>query len=287
MSRQICCYGRVKRAGAFIALFVMTSCLAARATVYVVRLPQSYELCGAYVGSSCSGIVDLAVAQKGSTFQGFATQVTAVPLHAPGEGFIANEISVIQSNGHCSNVYQEPSGCWVEVGLIANFYQDSAETHVFWSYNVPDGYGFYDLGALKTQELNHKVFLMIRPRYLEANAFDVEVETCADVSNDACAQRWMIAQSTNNSMLANVISMGIELVGESGASAPKASFTGNVLLDPNAPFGGTYLTSAGVVVFVPAQVTTSVGSQNPVAAGWAAIPSSSNFGGSFFTACCN
>jgi hypothetical protein len=119
---------------------------------------------------------------------------------------------------------------------------------------------------------------MVRPTANKANSFDVYIELCAD---GGCSSRtWLpLAQSTNNSMVPNTILMGMEVSGSVGVSAQKANFTETIYLDPAAPFGGRFLTSEDVQVVPP-------GPNNPITSGWDPWPSASNFGGSFFTTCC-
>lgn len=252
------CGRLVKLAGALIALAVPTLFMGG---------------CGGYNcpkdHTHCYGTVTFDATQNGTN--GFATQVTAVPLHS-GNGELNNEVWVVQyNNPSCGNYSQR---CWIEVGLSAGAYGlPSNETHVFWADNRPNhGFYFHDQGALQAQEFNQAVFLLIRPHFLEASAFDVDALTCADVSSNAtCAQRWIIGKSTNNAMVASRIVMGMELSGTNGASAANANFAGSVVLNPNA----SYLSSDGIITM-----------NAPVNAGWMAPPSTSNSGGLFFTSCC-
>lgn len=269
----------MKCGGGLIAVFVIATYLYVRpahlsSSAQARQATYSCDFLAVPLGV-CYGVVQLPAAQSGSSFKGFATKLTAVQLNGGDDGWINNELWVVQSSSACAQ-----SSCWIEVGLTADpFGLDSRAVHVFWAANSPNGWVFHDLGALKIQELNQKVFLMIRPHYLVANAFDVDVETCADGSSNGCDQRWLISTSTKNSMVGNQVFMGMELFGDSGASAPEASFTETVFLDPSAPFGGTYLTSAGSVISSPNLYP-------PIQAGWTTTPASSNFGGSFFTSCC-
>jgi hypothetical protein len=257
---------RVVFAGACIVVAVTTLCLCGIGAGYS---------CGSADGGHCYGTTTFPIAQIGvSGFWGFATQLTSVPLHS-GNGELNNEIWVVQSKNTACGLGNR---CWIEIGVTAGAYGlPSNETHIFWADNRPHGgFNFHDQGALKPQELNHQVFVMIRPRSSELNAFDVDAQTCADVSsNGSTCQRWIIAKSTKNSMVASEAFMGMELSGSGGASAGNANFTETVFLDPSAPFGGRYTASAGIS-------TLNV----PVNAGWTATPSSSNFGGTFFTGCC-
>jgi hypothetical protein len=267
--QSACC---VRRCGRFVKLVGLLG---------IVGVPMFFlggcnYSCGNGV-AHCYGTVTFGVPEiAASGFQGFATGVTAVPLKG-GNGELNNEIWAVQyQNPSCGSDLRDE--CWIEVGLSAGAYGlPSNETHIFWADNRPNGaFHFHDQGALQAQELNHEVFLLIKPHLFATNTFDVDAQTCADVTDTAtCDYRWIIGKSTNNAISVGRLVMGMELSGKNGASAPNANFTGTVVLDPNAPFGGRYLTSFGTMV-----------QDAPVNAGWTATPSSSGFGGIFSTSCC-
>lgn len=237
--------------------------------------------CGNSTGSHCYGIVTLPAALNGEpSFRGFVTTVNAVSQNS-GNGELNNEIWVVQTSNSACGSLGTGNQCWIEVGLSAGANAGgcslpSNETHIFWADNRPNqGFFCHDQGALQAQEFNQPVFLAIAIRPTEANSYDVEALTCTSTSGSGtCARRSIVGKSSNNTMAADVIEMGMELAGSSGASAPMTQFTGSIAPNPNVIFGWTYITVDG-----------SVSTNAPVKAGWTSKPST-NPGGSFFTSCC-
>jgi hypothetical protein len=236
--------------------------------------------CGNSTGSHCYGIATLPAALNGEpNFRGFVTAVDAVPLNS-GNGEINNEIWVVQQgNPACGSIAN--SQCWIEVGLSAGADAGgcslpSNETHIFWADNRPNqGFFCHDQGALQPQEFNQPVFLAIAIRPPEPNSYDVEALTCTSTSGSgSCPRRAIIGKSSNNAMAANLVEMGMELAGNSGASAPVTHFNGSIAPNPNVIFGWTYVNVDGSVI-----------TNTPVKGGWSLTPST-NPGGSFFTSCC-
>jgi hypothetical protein len=225
----------------------------------------------------CYGLTVLPAAQNGEPgFRGFVTTVNAVALNS-GDGEINDEIWVVDKNSAgCGGQ------CWIEVGLSAGANTGgcslpSNETHVFWADNRPNqGFFCHDQGALQAQEFNQPVFLAIAVRPTDPNSFDVEALTCTSTTgNGTCQRRAIIGTSTNNTMAATAIEMGMELAGTNGASAPATNFTGSLTPNPNVSFGWTFLKLDGNIL------------QNaPVKGAWTTTPSTSNSGGSFQTSCC-
>jgi hypothetical protein len=243
--------------------------------------PGSTYSCGE-LGSAighCYGIVRLNVMDFGSgpMFRSFFTNVNAVPLNG-GNSEISDEFWVIQPSAtNCGN---QPSACWIEVGLSAGGTPNN-ETHVFWADNRPNqGVFYHDMGALQPQEFNQPVMLWIAIRPRDPNSYDVDAGTCETVTGPVgCQGRRLIGRSTNNTMMADVIEMGLELAGTSGASAQATNFFRTIVPYPNSPVYFKYLDVDGRV-----QVNA------PVTAGWVITPTSNppsrNIGGLFFTSCC-
>jgi hypothetical protein len=227
----------------------------------------------------CYGIVRFNVIDfgNGPMFRSFVTNVNAVPLNA-GNADISDEFWVIQQGAtNCGN---QPNDCWIELGLLASNITNN-ETHVFWADNRPNqGFFYHDMGALQPQEFNQPVLLLIAIRPQDPNSYDVDALTCQTVTGPVgCQGRRLIGQSINNTMVANVIEMGLELAGSNGASAQATNFFRTIVPYPNSPGNFKYLDVDGRV-----QVDA------PVTAGWVSTPTSTppsrNIGGSFFTSCC-
>jgi hypothetical protein len=187
--------------------------------------------CGNGSGSHCYGIVTLPAALNGEpNFRGFVTTVNAVSLNS-GNGETNDEIWVVQQNNNACGNLGTGNQCWIEVGLSAGANSGgcslpSNETHIFWADNRPNqGFFCHDQGALQSQEFNQPVFLAIAIRPDEPNSYDVEALTCTSVSgNGSCPRRAIIGKSSNNTMAADVIEMGMEVAGSSGATAPNTNF---------------------------------------------------------------
>jgi hypothetical protein len=235
--------------------------------------------CGGPNGGHCYGTVSWGTADLGiPQFTNFGTVVTAVQLNG-GNLVINDEMWVVQGPQACN------SQCWVELGLtsvgaVSGGCSTTSDTRFFWAENTPNQtYLCHDLGPVQPQEFNNPTLLVINRRFDIPNTFDVTAETCTtiDGSPGGCTPRRVLTgESVNNPMTANTITLGMELGGTSGASAPRAIFTQNFWL---APFG------RGVVfdfVSTPGNIQVNV----PVAAGWATMPSTQTEGGAFFTSCC-
>jgi hypothetical protein len=84
----------------------------------------------------------------------------------------------------------------------------------------------------------------------------------------------MFANSTGNPMQPNIATIGTELGGSSGASAPPATFTEN--WHPDHFFAGAWVTVTG-----SPQVQTP-----PLQGSWTVNPSVQTEGGTWTTSCC-
>jgi len=176
-------------------------------------------------GQHCYGYVEFNIVDLGNgpNFKAFITNVYARALLG-GDGEINDEFWV---NQYPTTTCGDWGICWIEVGLSAGGNGHGCtlpnnETHIFWADNRPNlGFFCHDMGALQPQELNQPVFLSIAIRPLEPNSYDVEALTCQTVSGQVgCQGRSLVGLSSNNTIAANHIHMGMELAGSTGANAP-------------------------------------------------------------------
>jgi hypothetical protein len=244
---------------------------------------RTYSCIGGDPGSRhCYGIVRFNVTDLGNgpSFRAFITTVNAVALRG-GDGEINDEFWVKQIPAANCGGPNLPAVCWIEVGLSAGANYIGCrvpqnETHLFWADNRPNrGFFCHDMGAVQPQEFGQPVLLAIAIRPSEPNAYDVEALTCESSHGPVgCQGRQFVGISSDNTMAANVIDMGMELAGRTGASAPGTNFFQTLVPDSSSVFGFKFLDVDGRLIL-----------NEPISAEWESRPTSGN-GGSFRTSCC-
>ncbi len=230
--------------------------------------------CGTPSGGHCYGTVSWGKGDLGETdLRAFLTNVTPVELNK-GNLVINNELWLTQEpTSNCAG-----GSCWTEVGVTSGACASGSDTRYFWAENVVTAVGpsylCRDLGAVDPQEFGQPTMLLIARE--SASVFDVMVETCTRYGSGpppTCARRVLSAQSGLNLMQPNVATIGMEVGGSSGASAPQATFTGNWHSDPF--FAGAWVNSPG-----------SQRVETPVKASWTVNPTVQTEGGTWVTSCC-
>jgi hypothetical protein len=149
--------------------------------------------------------------------QGEKTDILAEPINCGCDGFLNAELWVQASSGCAPN-------CWVEAGLKNETGYGS--TFSFWADQRPGGgyHNHYNNGITQG-DIGHSITFFIYKtgtnqwRVTKAHA---GVNGCTS----QCSADWT-QYSTNNSMVANYITLGDELAGSSGASSPDIHFTWN------------------------------------------------------------
>ena len=230
--------------------------------------------CGGPSGGHCYGTASWGRGNLGETdLRAFLTNVTPVELNK-GNLVINNELWLVQDDSPvCTG-----GKCWTEVGVTSGACSESSDTRYFWAENVitavTSSYLCRDLGPVQPQEFGQPTMLLIARE--SASVFDVLVETCTTFGSGpqpSCPRRVLSAQSALNPMQPNVATIGMEMGGSSGASAPQATFTGNWHSSPS--FAGAWVTNPG-----------SPNVQAPVKASWTVNPSVATEGGTWVTSCC-
>jgi len=228
--------------------------------------------CGGASGGHCYATVAWGKGDLQETdFRGFITVLTPVQLNK-GDLLINDELWLTQENTSvCGG-----GSCWTEVGVTSGACSKSSDTRFFWADNTPAGFLCRDLGPVQPQEFGQPAVLAITKIRDHEDVFEVDVWPCSRIDgvNVPCPRRPMTHASFGNPMQPNVATIGMELAGTSGASAPAATFTEN--WHPDHFFAGAWVTIIG-----------SPQVQNPPVQGsWTVNPSVPTEGGTWTTSCC-
>ncbi len=185
-----------------------------------------------------------------------------------GDGFVENEIWLVQTNSPpCADV-NPIDFCWAEVGMTASSGQFPG-THFFWADNTPtSGYTFHDLGVVPPSDQDPKNPDLFAITYDGSGVWQVAIVGLASGSA-------LIFAYSYDAMIPNRAEMGQELEGTSGASAGSADFSALAYED-------------GFVLHVGAPwitVLPGIESDNPPLFMWIQPPGASG-DGAFQTTCC-
>ncbi len=138
------------------------------------------------------------------------------------DGFIDNEMWLIQHNNSGCSVPGGGNDCWVEAGYIN--LDGQGYVTFFWADARPNGgFYFHNINAAYVGDFGNKVIF----RITRVSSNEFEVDKANDGCTSQCSASWTY-YSTNNTMAPNAIHIGQELAGSSGgASAPNGHFTDN------------------------------------------------------------
>ncbi len=239
----------------------------------------SLALCGcnSYTCSSphCYGIVEF----SSPGIEGFGMFVDVGHMLNTGDGFVDNEIWIVDRGNRACNGTNQSNMCWVEVGYLAdngtvagNAGASGLDPHFFWADSRPNGgFVWHDLGGIPDTYYGQKVFLLILKQGTNtwsASVYPIGIQGAPTLTGT----------STNNAMTPQSGLMGQELFGTKGGTAGPVTYT------------VTGIKAAGSSSPLLSTVTTdgSVTSNNPPRGTWLTKPSvpSAN-GGVFQTGCCS
>ncbi|SRR6266446_416481 len=167
------------------------------------------------------------------TTKGGLTNILVNPMGS-GDGFVSNEIWVVDPNSNRSENCTAPGGipdCWIEAGYASGASNNGATEYYFWADVRPCGCGGYhehDSANINTNDYGSTATIVIEQGgSYSCNGYSSST-WCIFVSG---AYDGLTGFSTPNTMHASDIFLGEELAGTSGAYAPKANFTYNRWID--------------------------------------------------------
>jgi len=186
------------------------------------------------------------------------------------DGFVDDEIWLVDSASPQCKPTGDKDPCWVEAGAVAL----DRNPQFFWADSRPDGsFNLHLVGDYKRDAHYYHYMIIKEGRNEQRDTFDVWIY------DDALATLYF-GKSTANGMQGRTILIGQELAGTHGAWADAALLTKNIWAVQ--PLGQDY-----TFWYVPQTTKGSETINNPPFGGWWTSPvSPPPEGGMFITACC-
>jgi hypothetical protein len=237
----------------FVALALVTVALS---------LTQSFKpsvaLAYTCVYDHCYGRVDWTGAFNGETWDASIVHMSGGNSRITNETWVSDCDPYYFDNLDCTGPGRTPH--WVETGYVS----DSNGEYYYWADQRPvdNTYHEHDLNQAGSCDYGNYTYFDIH-RYT-SSSFEIDISSCS---------YGVQAYSTNNTMSPSAILTGQELVGTSGASAPRAYFINNTWIGTDGVYH--YWGSNGGIY-----------GANPPSAGWSTLPSNSSTGGVLWTNCC-
>nr|HET6904389.1 hypothetical protein [Ktedonobacteraceae bacterium] len=231
-------------------------------------------------GAHCHGVNEWAI--TAGEYYGASTDIsmahlTCDPTLCASSEFITNEMWLVNPT-NCPN--QNNGLCWVEAGYIdspppdPNNPNQSTNQSYFWADDRPGSSFMFELFQdVPTNEFgNTDHFVIINDNSTTPGGFQILVYNNSSTT-------LLQGISNDNTMIPTEITIGQELVGSAGASAPRVTFTHNMFavqaLGPSNMFVYNTQTAEGTVL-----------SDGPPFGQWNTDPATSPDGGQFSTSCC-
>jgi hypothetical protein len=205
----------------------------------------------------CFGLNDWPGVVNGSHTAVSVVHLSCTPgANQCGQGWFVDNEMWLNDNGSSYRY-------WVEAGYSTNSNDHITYVDYFWADTRP-GYGHYEhiLSSVPPGDYGNYVNLTIK--LTSSSSFQALISS----PNYSYS-----ATSINNSMSPNDITIGQELFGSSGASAPTAHFINN-----------QYINTSNVSIYQ--YLNGSLSTPNPPYGGWTTQPRYSSTGGNMYTDCC-